>query len=135
MKIRIENVKNFYPVMQRWADDHQFILPHEALMPWDIFVLSNEKGIDQYCVGLWIASHVAITAFPLSNLDCKPNVKNLYKLYEYLETYIKKLNEQDDYNIGIFWTTAGTEGYKKFLEKNNWSGLMKNEDHYIKMIE
>lgn len=134
MEIRIETVKDFYPTMQKWADGHHFVLPPEALMPWDIFVLNNE-GIDQYCVGLWICSHVAITAFPLSNLDAKPNVKHLYKLYESLELYIKELNKLDDFNIGIFWTTAGPDGYKKFLEKNNWTGLMKNEDHYMKLIE
>lgn len=134
MKIRQENIENFYPTMLKWADAHMFTLPSRVLMPWDVFVLSDNKGVDQYCVGLHITSHIAITVFPLSNIEANPSVKNLYKLYEHLEGYIKKLNQLEEYNIHIFWTTAGKDGYKKFLEKNKWIKTLTCEDHFVKVI-
>ena len=48
MKIRQENIENFYPTMLKWADAHMFALPDRTLMPWDIFVLSDDEGVDKY---------------------------------------------------------------------------------------
>ena len=53
---------------------------------------------------------------------------------EYLEEYIKKLNQLEEYNIHIFWTTAGKDGYKKFLEKNKWIKTLTCEYHFVKII-
>jgi|GEM_PF-3840312 len=128
-EVRLDNAKNFFNTMQEWAQDHEFNTFSQALMPWDIFVLS-EKGKDVYCVSLHVADHIGFACFPLSNKKIPHSPFGLSFLYDTIDKYASLLN------IKVLMTTAGVENYKRFLKLKNWQETnLKDEDYYIKILK
>ena len=126
---RLDNVNNFFKTMEEWGDQRDFKTLPRAIMPYDVFVLKENKT-DVFCVSLHIGGHIGFAIFPLSNKKAKPLKGGLKYLYSAMYKYCRLMD------IKVLITTANPEGYKRILKSMDWMPTpLVDEDYYIKILK
>ena len=66
---RLENTKEYYPLLQKRWKSHNFPDVHILSLPENVFVASNEYGDVYSCFMYLTNSKMVYIAYPLSNLE------------------------------------------------------------------
>lgn len=131
MKVKLNETKTFYPIMEKWWKEREFVVVSPSILPQRTFVVYDDSDIPIYSVCLYETdSFLVWLGWPIGNPAIAKNKREGY--LKFLFDEVERWAKEAGYHI--LFTTTDTPPIRKVLEECDYKLGDVGVDHYLKAL-